>query len=806
MDLQEQLQATLGDSYRLERELSPGGMSRVFVAREQTLGRDVVIKVLPPEMAADVSIERFQREIQVAAGLQHPLIVPVISAGQTKGLPYLVMPFIAGESLRQRLARQRELPVREAVRILRDVAVALEYAHTRGVVHRDIKPENILLTGGTAVVADFGVAKALAASATAEDAIPTALTSIGVALGTPQYMAPEQAAADPTVDHRADIYAWGVVAYEVLAGAPPFAGRSPQAILAAHIAEPVQRLELVRPGCPAGICELVMQALEKRPSDRPQSASEIVQVLDGTVASLVSGPTRTSPAIVARKRPRWLYVAASLVAILLVGSLVYAGLFGGARGTGAASVEPTIRSVAVLPFVDAGRGDGADDYFVEGMSDELSAALGRIPGLQVASRTSTYAFKGESVDVRQVGERLKVDAVLEGRVRRAGDRLRVTAQLTNVGTGLSFWTDSYEREVKDVFAVQDDIARAIASALQFRLGAAAAASLGRGQGTESVEAYDLYLRGRYHLHRRGESNLKTAITFLEQAIVRDGSFARGHAALAMAEALLPEYTDTVEPDEYNARAENSAQRALALDSTISEAHTAHGLAHVHGWEWDEAETAYRRALDLDPRNATAHQWLGELSYHMGRTRDAVAHMRQAAELEPLAPIVAVATSYALITDRQYAAALTEAERGVSLAPELGIAHRLAAMAAMLTGQTDKAIAAMGRAADLEPNLDLRLSQGVFILARTGQRDEAAAAFRALQRRGVVRPFVLVWGYLGMGDYARAAAELERAVDAKDQQVTNYSIVADPALEDLREFPAYRRAVQKMGLPLPAPAR
>ncbi|CAN5127407.1 serine/threonine-protein kinase [soil metagenome] len=805
MDLQEQLQATLGDSYRLERELGRGGMSRVFVAREQTLGRDVVIKVLPPDMAADVSVERFQREIQVVAGLQHPLIVPVISAGESGGLPYLVMPYIAGESLRERLIRQRELPVGEAVRILRDVAVALDYAHKRGVVHRDIKPENILLTGGTAVVADFGVAKAIAASATAEHPIQNTLTSVGVALGTPQYMAPEQAAADPSVDHRADIYAWGVVAYEVLAGAPPFAGRSPQAVLAAHIAEPVQRLELVRPGCPLGICELVMSALEKRPADRPQSAAEIVQYLDGAAASLVSGPTRTTSVMVRRARPKWIYAAAAVVAFLMVASLVYVSTRpDGARRGGSASADPAIRSIAVLPFVDAGRGGGADDYFVEGMSDELSAALGRIPGLQVASRTSTYAFKGENVDVRQVGERLKVDAVLEGRVRRAGDRLRVTAQLTNVGTGLSFWTDSYEREVKDVFAVQDDIARAIASALQLRLGAAAAASMGRSQGTQSVDAYDLYLKGRYHFHRRGEANLKTAITFLEQAIARDASFARAYAALAMTEVLLPEYTDSVDPDEYNARAENSAQRALALDSTISEAHTARGLANVHGWEWDEAEAAYRRALELDPRNATAHQWLGELSWHLGRTRDAVGYMRRAAELDPLAPIVAVATSYALLSDRQYAAALTEAERGVSLAPELGIAHRGVAMAALFTGQAEKAIAAMRRAAELEPNLDLRLSQGVFILARTGQNDEAAAAFRALQRRGVVRPFVLVWGYLGMGDFNRAAAELERAVDAKDQQVTNYSIVADPALQDLRQLPAYRRAVQKMGLPLQAP--
>lgn len=798
MDLQGRLQTTLGDSYRLDRELGGGGMSRVFLAHETTLGRDVVVKVLPPDMAADVSVERFQREIQLAAGLQHPLIVPVLAAGESDGLPYLIMPFIAGESLRARIERERELPVGESIRLLRDVASALDYAHNRGVVHRDIKPENILLTGGAAVVADFGVAKALAVAAGGETPHPRTLTSMGVALGTPTYMAPEQAAADPAMDHRADIYAWGVVAYEMLTGAPPFVGRSTQAMFAAHMTEPVKPLIQSRPGCPPALADLVMRALEKRPADRPRSAAELVQTLDNLAASVSSGSTRAATA-----RPlSFLFGSRLALAVVLFLIVAVAAAVAVTRRDAVPTGEPVIRSIAVLPFVNAGQGAGGDDYFVEGMSDELSAALGRIPGLQVASRTSTYAFRGESVDVRRVGERLRVDAVLEGSVRRAGNRLRVTAQLTNVSTGLSYWTDSYEREASDVFAVQDDIARAIASALQFRVGAAAAA-VSQGQGTSNLEAYDLYLRGRFHLHRRGEDNLRTAISFLERATARDPRFARAHASLAMAEALLPEYTDAVDPAEYNDRAERSAERALQIDSMIAEAHLAHGLAHVHRWEWREAEDAYRRALMVDPRSATAHQWYGELAYHLGRSREAVAHMREATELDPLAPISAVALSYALVADRQYADALAEAERSASLAPELGIAHRGVAMAALHAGQHEKALAAMRRANDLEPNLDLRLGQEIYILAKTGRRAEAEAAYRVLQRRGVTRPFVLTWAHLALGDYERAAAELERAVDRREQQLTNFSITIDPLWDELRGLPAYQRAVRKMGL-VPVP--
>jgi len=317
-ELREQLQSTLGDSYRLENELGGGGMSRVFVAEEASLGRKVVIKVLPPEMAAAVSLDRFRREIQLAARLQHPHIVPRLSAGETNGLPYFTMPYVKGESLRARLAKGGELPVSEAVRILREVASALAYAHENQVVHRDIKPENVLISGGSAMVTDFGVAKALTASS--GSAQGSSLTSLGVALGTPAYMAPEQATADPNTDYRADIYAFGVIAYEILTGSTPFSGRSPQGTLAAHVTEAPEPVTKRRSAIPPQLANLVMWCLEKRAADRPQTAAEVVHELDAL--STPSGglaPTMSVPRVKqsSSKFQRAALVGGGLVIVLL---------------------------------------------------------------------------------------------------------------------------------------------------------------------------------------------------------------------------------------------------------------------------------------------------------------------------------------------------------------------------------------------------------------------------------------------------------------------------------------------------------
>jgi eukaryotic-like serine/threonine-protein kinase len=393
-DLREQLQRTLGDNYTIERELGGGGMSRVFLAEETSLGRKVVVKVIPPDLAATVNVERFRREIQLAAKLQHPHIVPVLSAGISDGLPYYTMPFIEGESLRARLARSGELPVKEAARILRDVLSALSYAHAHGVVHRDIKPDNVLLTDHHAVVADFGVAKALSASTNPG----SSLTSVGVALGTPAYMSPEQAVADPTTDHRSDLYGVGAMAYEMLTGQQVFSARSPQAMLAAHATERPEPIAKRRPSVPPALSSLIMRSLEKHAADRPQSGGEMLAELDAAVTpSGATAPTTLRPAFVPSQSKAGMLVAAVVVGVLVIVAAVYA--YGSRRQLGsvgpegaAQSATDPIKAVAVIPFANTG-GNRQDEYFSDGMTDELAHALSRVPRLRVAGRSSSGCAK-----------------------------------------------------------------------------------------------------------------------------------------------------------------------------------------------------------------------------------------------------------------------------------------------------------------------------------------------------------------------------------------------------------------------------
>ncbi|HUR91567.1 MAG TPA: protein kinase [Gemmatimonadaceae bacterium] len=795
-DLQSQLQTTLGDGYRVDRELPGGGMSRVFVAHDRALARDIVVKVLPPDMAAAVSIQRFNREIQLAARLQHPHIVPLHATGEISGLPYFTMPFVEGDSLRAHLSQQGELPLPECVRILRDVATALAYAHRHGVVHRDIKPENVLLTSGSAVVTDFGVGKALSASTGSG---VDNLTTRGVAVGTPAYMSPEQAAADPTMDHRSDIYSWGILAYEMITGQPPFAGRSAGALIAAQIAEAPEAVERKRPTVPHALGGLVMRCLAKRPADRPQRAEELVNLLDALIATgLSSGSVQAGRKTPWRKAQPWVGIAAGVSAVLLAAAVLLAPKID-LNPTGATAPQP-VRSIAVLPFLNLG-GNQADEYFSDGMSDELSTALGKIPGLQVASRTSTFSFRGDSnADVRAIGERLKVDAVLEGRVRRAGDRLRLFVQLTNVADGLSLWSESYEREVKDVFAVQEDVARAIAEALEVRLaGAGAAASPAVADaGTSDLAAYDLYLRGRYQWHRR---NLAEAGRLFEQAAAKDPSFARAHAGIAITYALLPEYVD-FSPEEARLRTERSAATALALDSTSAEAYAALGLSRVHSWRWSEAEQAYRRAIAVDPRYATGYQWYGELLWHLGRMDESLAQMRQSVALDPLAPIASVAHSYALFAAGRLTEAMAEASKGVELAPELAIAHRSLAMSAAFAGDCAVALQHADESFRRDSTNPSTVGDKAVVYARCGKAAEAQLIAADLQRKVADNRalFPLALAYTATGDREGALKALERALQLRALGLTSYSIARDPVFDPIRRDPRFIAVLRGMGLP------
>jgi len=773
-------------------------MSRVFLAEDRALQRQVVVKVLQQDMAAGVSPERFRREIQLAAKLQHPHIVPLLSSGEIDGTPYFTMPFIEGESLRSRLGREGELPVAESVRVLRHVASALSYAHKHSVVHRDIKPDNVMLADDFALVTDFGVAKALSVS-TATGA--SALTSMGLAIGTPAYMAPEQALADPSVDHRADIYAWGVMAYEMLTGLPPFHRATAQATLAAQAIEQPEPIQKKRPGLPPELASLVMRCLEKRPSDRPQNATDLLTELDAI--AIPSGGTRSAQvALPAAKRSMVpAAIAGAVVLLLVIGVVLYRRgtfAFGGAGGNG-------LTSVAVLPLANVG-GDTASDYFSDGMTDELANALGKLPGLRVASRTSAYAFKGrKDADAKEIGQKLHVQAFLAGTVRRAGDRLRVTAQLTNVSDGLELWSDSYERPAKDVFQVQDDIARRIADALKLKLGAGVAASSASAsaasRGTENLEAYDSYLRGIYLWNRRGADNLTRAITHFERAVAIDPRFGRAYAAMASVYALLPEYTDTPAPDVLR-RTQDAASKALAIDSSLAEAHTALGLAAIHSWDFPTAERQYRMAIAVEPRYPTGHQWYGEFLFRTGRTDSAIAELNRAVALDPLAPIPTSALAFALNLAGRYDDAIVAAKRGLELAPNTGLIHSVIADSRIGKKEYAAAVREMETAAGLDPAVAQRQAGLAYAYGLSGNKEKARAMlarFEDQARTGRFSPYAIALAHLGLGENDAALTALERAVDQHEIALSATSILNEQKWNPLRGQPRFTRVLERMNL-------
>jgi serine/threonine-protein kinase len=484
-DLLADLQAHFGDKFVLERELGGGGMSRVFVARDARLDRRVVIKLLPPQVTATISAERFKREIMLAAGLQHPNIVPVLSAGEYGTLPYFIMPFIDGESLRARMMRG-PLSVREAVTILKDVVRALGFAHNKGIIHRDIKPDNVLLASGAAVVTDFGVAKALSASRQqqgVQTSAPT-MTGVGTSLGTPAYMAPEQAAADPSTDHRADIYALGIVAYEMLTGAPPFHGRTPQALLAAQLSEIPAPLTSRRYDVSVPLSTLIMQCLEKEPSKRPKTAGDVLRSLDDP-GILVSDafPAAEAPKL-RRRRFMEIGVGALVVAAVAVawvltepepapGSAADSARIAAARAdsaqkAGPAAATPAVPAgpsgIAVFPLVSVGN-DSQAGQAAEGITSELATAISRVPGVRVSSQTTAAAVRQGARTPAEAARVLNATMLLEGTVQRAGTRLRVNVRLVNVGNDSTMWAGTFNGTTNDALTLQDSTVRAVAGAV-----------------------------------------------------------------------------------------------------------------------------------------------------------------------------------------------------------------------------------------------------------------------------------------------------------------------------------------------------
>ncbi len=592
-------------------------MSRVFVAEETALDRKVVIKVLPPETAAQVSLERFKREILLAAKLQHPHIVPLLTAGESNGLPYFTMPFVDGESLRVRLARHGELPVNQAIRMLREIASALAYAHEHGIVHRDIKPDNVLLSGGSAMVTDFGVAKALSASSNAEHG---GITSLGVALGTPAYMSPEQASADPSVDHRADIYSLGVLAYELLTGQPPFAGRTPQHLLAAHVTEAPEAITRRRASLPPALAALVMRCLEKRPADRPQSASEVVHALDD-ITTPSGGMTPTGTHASRGGSRRWGAIAAAVVLVIGIAIWLLATRSGGAA---------KLRSIAVLP-TDIGA-DTAHAFLADGLSSDLTTKLSTIPGLAVRAYAPLSVMHGRTV--REAGKELGVGAIVMVRMARSGTQLRATASLVDAANDDLLWSEAFEASDQDQFALQDKLVSAIAGALNLSLSPATTTAV-RARATSSNEAHQLVQRARLETDQFTAASLRSAIWHAEAAIALDSTYADAWAALADAWGYTAD--DFVSAATAGPQVRRAAERALALDPTLADAHAQVAIwSLTYGHDPAAASQEMEHALKLDSANVAAGAWYPFLlTYYVHLPDSAHAVTQRAQRLNPL---------------------------------------------------------------------------------------------------------------------------------------------------------------------------
>jgi eukaryotic-like serine/threonine-protein kinase len=629
-----QLQAALGTSYTIERELGRGGMATVYLARDSKHHRTVALKVLHSDLAASLGPERFRREITIAAQLQHPHILGVFDSGETPdGQLWFTMPFVEGETLRSRLRRDRQLPIDDALRITREVAGALDYAHQHGVIHRDIKPENVLLTlQGDALLADFGIARALSEGATDPGASRASLTQTGLAVGTPQYMSPEQASGERNLDARSDVYALGAVCYELLAGEPPFTGPSQQAVIAKMMSTDAPSVRVLRPGVPVAVDEAVLRSLARIPGDRWKSAAEFGAALAAaersTQSALVTAPASRSSA----RRPSRI-AAASLGTGFLIGvGLLFAF---GSRNKGS---PPTgaIR-LAVLPFENAG--DSADGYFADGMTDAVHDKLANVSGLEVIGSASSRQYRGTGKSPQEIGKELGVRYLVEGRIQWAkgaagSSRVRVNPELIDVETSADKWAQGFDAPLTDVFQVQGDIASKVAQSLKVALTPATQQDLASSP-TKDLVAYDSYLRG-VALRNGGNSPamLRRSIGAFRDAVQRDSTFALAWSGLATTYALM--YTNGVPTPALADSADRASARALALQPDLPAARAARslyysfvvgdnaraleeartGLAHAQttalltasltaeegGGQWDAAAADAARATDLDPRN------------------------------------------------------------------------------------------------------------------------------------------------------------------------------------------------------------
>jgi serine/threonine protein kinase/Tfp pilus assembly protein PilF len=735
-----------GKRYQIIEQVGKGGMGRVYKTLDKELNRIVALKMIRPELSVTPSmIKRFKKELVLASKVNHKNVCRIHDLGEAEGIKFISMQYIDGQDLKQFIIQSGKLTEEKAIDITKQICAALQAAHDEGVIHRDLKPQNIVLDKkGNAYVMDFGIAKSLEA----EEA-----TRPGVVMGSPAYISPEQAEGKD-VDHRTDIYSLGAIMYEMVTGKPLFKADSIAAFIRKHITEVPELPSTLNPNISKAIEGIILKCLEKDPVKRFQKADEIFTALDNVKPEL--------------------FLSAS-------------------------SYKFRNNSIAVLPFVNLSP-QKDQDYFCDGLAEELINSLTKIKDLRVVARTSAFSFKGKKLDIREIGKKLNVHTILEGSVRKSGNKLRITAQLSEVNNGYQIWSERYDREMDDVFAIQDEISLEIVNKLRLKLGGKERSLLFK-RYTEDLEAYNLYLRGRYHLNKRTKEGLKKAIEYFEKAIDKNPTYALAYAGIADYYTLLGWFR-YLSPKDAFPKAQAAAEKALEMDESLAEARTS--LAWVranYNWAWFAAEKEFKRAIELKPSYAVAHQWFSNYLGAMGRHDESIAEAKRAQELDPLSLYITFNLGNMFYLARQYDDAIEECHKTLEMDANFYVSRIFLPLPYAQKGMFKEATAELNKAKKLvgEETPKIKATRG-YIYAISGKKEKAEKLLEELSelaKNTYVSPWTIVAIYAALNQKREAMTWLNKAYEEHDQWLKFLKV--EPILDDLRSNLGFKELLRRIGL-------